>query len=328
MRAVRLWIVTFLFVAVGFAAPAPQKTDSLPRAKVNTLLDEIARRLWDKHAHIEMAKPYFELPFSDLAKKRLRYVVKGKLKNTPWKEKGTADVSSSLTVRLTSPPKSLSIEAISTHRVETDVLAAIRHGAALAMKEDLPKASFKAAVDELLKKVTKVDSLTDLFALLQQAQNLSISYLSDDLVTSEKRHRDLKQDPTAMEIDVIFEERRIKEIKAQLEAFKQIDLECDRNDQGKVAEIRIKHPDPADFLIAHVDQIVARSAVLRLTERQIIFDHTSSHPVTSEKLKKLTDDLKRIFDGLDKDNREEKEEVEAVFKSALERFTKVITGAD
>ena len=128
------------WVIIGFSLGKIVFADPIQFDLVNKVMQDIVNEATKYDEVIDYVAPKFDEKYSDLQVGRLRYTLKGALKNTPWKPGHKSQVFAASTLAVRNHPRQRGISALSQAQFQTDSLALIRLAAKEALKR--PLASF------------------------------------------------------------------------------------------------------------------------------------------------------------------------------------------
>lgn len=297
--------------------------------KVNPVLQSIADVVILNDDMVDFAYPRFDPKVSSIEREIIKDDIQGSLENTPWLEGGRADFVATATYRTDRSPDHTGIIVTMGSTVRTDVLAAIRYCAYLALKKKAPNPKFDERIDAHLKRLAVATSLDKVYDLLISGQILANDILADELSKAIERLRCLESGQCGvpgldLAQQLAWAKKRIADWNLALSGNQKIQFET-KKIQDQITELRITHPNIYDFSQQAQDLIAGKGA-LTMTSESVSANAEAFFKQTSAELDKLKADLKTRMLGVQNGNLEDKDHIQRQFRSALIEFKRVIRG--
>ena len=160
--------------------------------KVNPVMQVLLDSVVAGDDLVDYAMPRFDEKFSNFKSEKLKYDLKGGVKNTPWLDGGKAEVGASVSFVADRSVNHLGIALALDSTVNTDVLALFRYSALIALRKIVDDPEFGARKIGLLRRLSVVTSLEEVSTLLQAGKRLLNDGLQSEIDRQYQFIKDLK----------------------------------------------------------------------------------------------------------------------------------------
>lgn len=270
---------------------------------VNKIMLDIAHEATKFDDVVDYAVPKFDESYSDLRKGRLRYTLRGDLKNTPWKPGYRSQVFAASILRVVNNPKPLGISAHSIAQIQTDTLALMRSAAREALKRPLaPPPKFKVRIMDTLVQLSEVQDLTQLYQILVAAKQLSLEI---------EQHQ--------MQRDHYRGARR----QGYMKSIDQLRILPFPN-KNRVAYITIISGNLSRLFLSGGFSVIPQFSYVVIAEKTMSFSVKGFAPMQRERIDGLRKELATALAGIQQNHKEESERQLGIYKRALHLFKQTI----
>lgn len=291
------------WVIISFSLGNIVFADPIQFDLVNKVMQDIVNEATKYDEVIDYVAPKFDEKYSDLQVGRLRYTLKGALKNTPWKPGHKSQVFAASILKVRNHPRQRGISAFSQAQFQTDSLALIRLAAKEALKRPLaPPPRYKIRIMNHLVQLSEVKDLTHLYQILLAAKRLSLEIQQDQM-----RRGNLSA-------------AKYNEIRKSIEQF----LILAELKGKKVYSIVIRSGKASQLALSGSFSVVPEFAQLIIREKTMYFGVMGFAPMTKERIEGLKSELASALAGIQMNYKEETERQLAMYKRALELYKQTI----
>jgi hypothetical protein len=287
---------------------------------------------------VDFAYPRFDESYSDLKAEKLKYDVRGALKNTPWLPGGRAEATATSRYRTERTTERTGIRIEASAMVRTEVLAMIRYSANIALRKtpehDL-EPQFWPRYQAHLKRLAVVSSLDQVHALLLSGQKLAKDMFAHLLEEEIEDLRCLEAGTCTEHYNdvpgaIAQQKRTVADLKKSLAAYDLVEIVA-KSEGGKVRELSICSQDIKLFI---PEREIERQDTFLIPGKGcgMISDGAVSSSVDGffkmpvEDLNKLKKDFETRMVGAQNGRAKDKDYLQKKFREALIDFKKAIRG--
>lgn len=160
---------------VGFTSPAI----TVDFTKVNPILQTLITQVLSGENQLTYAYPEFDTTLSSAQAERLVYSMKGSLQNTAWGADATASATTDYQVDRTPNLPGVGVRFNAT--VSSDILKMIQFGAKSILSKSPNSFTQTPAHESILSRAASVQSISDFYKILLDAQAVTLSEINDKL---------------------------------------------------------------------------------------------------------------------------------------------------
>jgi len=227
-----------LFVLVFFSVTMAVMADPIRFEEVNATMQVIADAVVHADDMIDYARPEFDTAFSNLKSEKLRYSLKGSIKNSPWLTGARSEVLAVATMVADRNVGRSGIQSSSEVQLKTDGLALVRYAAGLGLKKfHHTGQKYESRSVDLLRQFSQVSSLKELKTLFDSSLELTQEAVADEMKTREQNLACLNgsdkcegfsrpEDPTALANQVLSEQSAFSKLQELDKNLKNVKIEA------------------------------------------------------------------------------------------------------
>lgn len=325
----KLWqVLSVITLAVAVVA----KADPIHFDQVNGAMKVIADYVVQGDDMVDWARPEFDTQYTDLKAEKIRYYLKGSLKNSPWLLGSPSEVKASSMLVADRNVGHMGIAVNSTVEVKTEVLPMLRHGATIALtKISGPPPKFAARIRDTIQQMSTANSLQTVYEILVASQNLGAEVLEDKIQREREYLNCIKEkkcgegSSISIEEQVANQERYIHQYELRKLAFEQTQI-VPLPSATQVLKLVIKNSQSTDWIGGYKWAVEPKVAVLELDEKSVKFSADGFAPLAKEDLDRLKGNLTECAAKLQSGDLQMKEDTFRAFRDALFHFKEVVNG--